>query len=331
MDEDPNQAQPNPDPTLGRTWPRRRAGQLLALGALGSAMPWSARAAVAEGRLLDLPVRAPTGRLRARQVQVWLPPGYRDDGPAHAVLYMHDGQNLFEPERSYSGVPWAVDRALVALGSQVVPTLVVGVANTVDRWNEYLPAEPMRQVVPSVLRGLGGSFDSGAGLLADDYLHHLVHDIKPAVDARFRTRPEARFTGVMGSSMGGLVSLYALVRHPRVFGRAAGLSTHWPLGSLEPREGLQSTVTSVSRVFRSWLQEALPPPTGRRLYLDHGDQDLDAAYPAHQAIVDRILATRGWRQGEHLRSRAYPGTGHGEAAWQARLHEPLRFLFGRDR
>jgi predicted alpha/beta superfamily hydrolase len=290
----------------------RRAGLLLGLAAL---LPAGAQAG-ARLETLDLP--PPKGRLRARRVRVWLPPDFRPDGRAHAVVYAHDGQNLFDAKESYAGVPWALDQALLTLAERLPPTLVVAIDNTPDRWNEYLPAAPLRGLPDKRIERLGGRFGSDAGLLADDYLDYLAAVVKPAVDARYRTRAEPAHSALMGSSMGGLISLYGLLRKPAQFGRAACLSTHWPLGDVDAPPDDRAAAQ------QAWQDGAA---RGRRLYMDHGDQDLDAHYPALQAQQDAKLLAAGWQRGRDFTSLAFPGTGHSESAWQARLHQPLQFLF----
>ncbi len=279
------------------------------------------------GRFVDLGMSAPRGALRGRRVSVWLPPAY-ERGSRCAVLYMHDGQNLFDPTLAYGGVPWAADRVLGDLirDERVAPTMIVGLWNTPDRWNEYAPQAALEPLPAEVRDRLGGRLGGRAGLLADAYLAYLVEELKPRIDAEFRTHPAPSHTVVMGSSMGGLISLYALVRHPQVFGAAGGLSTHWPIGSLEDRPGLQADIDAATAAHRAWLARELPPPGRHRIYLDHGTEQLDAAYGPLRARADAVFASRGWVNGPQFASRVFAGTGHNEAAWQARLAIPLEFL-----
>ncbi len=183
--------------------------------------------AVAVGRLERLPAIA-SAHVDARPVDVWLPAGY-SAARRHAVLYVHDGQMLFDARSTWNRQAWdihlAVDRLMRE--GRIPPTLVVGVWNNGERRrSEYYPekflrylAEPVRQRL--VAEGLAGQ------PRADAYLRYLVHELKPAIDARYATRPERAATAVLGSSMGGLISIYAFCEYPQVFGGAAGLSTHW--------------------------------------------------------------------------------------------------------
>ena len=253
-----------------------------------------------------------SAHVAARTVDVWLPPGYdADTTRAYPVLYLHDGQNQFDPAASYTGVDWGVDEALTALIAvgAVEPPVVVAVWNTPFRRAEYMPqravagADTLRSEVPG----------AAPGLRSDAYLRFLVEELKPAIDARFRTRrgPEATFA--MGASMGGLVSAYAVAAYPGVFGGAACVSTHWP---------------ALGGAAAAWLPAALPAPGAHRLYFDYGTETLDAAYAPFQAAVDAALAARGWAPGPAFASLAFPGADHSERSWRARVHVPLLFLLG---
>ena len=257
----------------------------------------------------------PSRHLRARHVDVWLPPSYRrDPGRRYPVLYMHDGQNLFDPALAYGGVDWDIDGVMSRLVAEgrVREAIVVGVWNTPDRLPEYMPAKPVAgRAIPT---GVPGREPIDAGRLASDaYLRFLVEELKPWVDARYRTLPGRGHTHVMGSSMGGLISLYALAEYPQVFGGVGAVSTHWPAG-----EG----------VVVDWLAGHLPPPGAHRLYFDFGTATLDAAYPPYQARMDAHVRRLGYREGEDWLTRRFEGAEHNEAAWQARVHEPLVFLLG---
>ena len=121
----------------------------------------------------------------------------------------------------------------------------------------------------------------------------------------------------MGSSMGGLISVYAMNEYPQVFGGAAGLSTHW-VGSHQPNAALPLAAFN-------YLRNHLAPPDGRRLYMDHGTTELDAIYAPYQAFVNEIVRDRGYTAQDSL-LRVFEGTGHNERAWAARLEVPLLFL-----
>jgi enterochelin esterase-like enzyme len=147
-----------------------------------------------------------------------------------------------------------------------------------------------------------------------------VEELKPAIDARFATLPGRESTFVMGSSMGALISIYALNEYPQVFGGAAGLSVHWV--------GTGQANAALPLAAFNYLRDRLLPPEGRRLYMDRGTTELDALYGPYQTFVDELVRDRGWGAGQVM-SRVFEGTGHNERVWAARLEMPLGFLMGR--
>ena len=312
---------------------RRAAAGALAAAALRGAMAAPGTSAEGgAGRFIDFdpfPWRA----LPPRPVRVWLPPGYDSGTQRYGVLYLHDGQNVFDTSDPMAHGGWQVDRALAVLIQQRVvrPTIIVAVWNSgADRFRDYGPQAALQTLPEAVRLKVPGSSSDPADFSprADAYLRCLVDELKPAIDARLRTRPGRDDTVVMGSSMGGVVSLYALCRYPGVFGAAGCMSTHWPL-TIRP-EWLTPTVDPVvervAESYRAWLATNLPIAGTHRLYFDHGDQGLDALYPPHQAKVDTLVAARGYRRDVDWVSRAFPGTDHHERDWRARLDTPLRFL-----
>ncbi len=271
--------------------------------------PW--RAGVT-GTLRTLPP-LPSRYVASRRIDVWLPPGYdADTDRRYPVLYMHDGQNLFDPKHTYAGVDWGVDEAMTRLiaEGEVRPAIVVGIWNSPKRFAEYMPQKAVTG--DSIATGVAEYPPMPArDMLGDAYLRYIVEDVKPAIDRGFRTLPGRDDTFVMGSSMGGLISLYAIAEYPQVFGGAGALSTHWPAGD---------------GAMVDWFGAHLPDPRTHRLYFDHGTETLDAAYASYQQRMDALLRAHGWRGGEHWISRVYPGDAHNEPAWRGRVEVPLRFL-----
>lgn len=258
----------------------------------------------------------PSRHVAARGVDVWLPPSYGTD-PArrYPVLYMHDGQNLFDPALSYTGVDWDVDGAMTRLVADgaVREAIVVGIWNTPLRFPEYMPRKPLDAATPAQLATLGGA--TAADTRSDAYLRFLVEELKPFIDATYRTRSGRDDTFVMGSSMGGLISLYALAEYPQVFGGAAAVSTHWP---------------AADGAVADWLATHLPRAGAHRLYFDFGTATLDAAYAPYQARMDARLPALGYMAGRDWLTRRFEGAAHDEAAWKTRVDVPLRFLLGTD-
>lgn len=257
--------------------------------------------------------RVPSQHVDARDVDVWLPPSYgRDPQRRYPVLYMHDGQNLFDPALSYTGADWDVDGEMTRLidAGDVREAIVVGVWNTPLRFAEYMPKAPLR--TDSVGSGIeGGPVFRAEEIRSDDYLRFLVDELKPFIDAQYRTRPGRDDTFAMGSSMGGLISLYAVAQYPEVFGGAGAVSTHWP---------------ACGGCMIDWLGAHLPDPKTHRLYFDHGTATLDAMYAPFQARMNKALREGGYVEGENATTHRFEGAEHNEAAWRARVDIPLRFL-----
>jgi predicted alpha/beta superfamily hydrolase len=225
---------------------------------------------------------------------------------------MHDGQNLFDCATSYSGVDWGIDEALTELMREGLPgAIVVGVWNTGEnRWREYMPEKFVRRSLKQRLRALFVSRLRGVPY-SDAYLRFLVEEVKPFVDNMYRTLPDRGHTSVMGSSMGGLISLYALEEYPHVFGAAGCVSTHWPAAGDDLVDAMAA---------------ALPPPGRHRLYFDYGTETVDAAYEPFQQRMDHHLETAGYTRGVDWLTEKFPGADHSERAWRERVALPLRFL-----
>ncbi|WP_300973842.1 alpha/beta hydrolase-fold protein [Sphingomonas sp. LHG3406-1] len=292
---------------------------LLAIAALLFAL---AAPASAQGRFVEFDQPADIGQVH---VTVWLPPGYdRDTKRRYPVLYMHDGQNVFFPKRSNFNKVWAADKAALKLieSRKVAPFMIVAVDH--PGATRYLRYFPTRVVSGAFRQGIEG-FAKGK-LAGDDYLTFLAGTLKPEIDKRYRTRSQPRYTAVAGSSMGGLISLYALTERADVFGKAAAVSTHSPLidpGLLGQQPAMAEGVKSD---WRRYLSTRLGAPQGRRLWMDHGTETLDANYAPYQAVLDEGVAAAGWTRGTDFESRVYKGTAHEENAWAARLPEVLGWL-----
>jgi len=305
---------------------RRRVAAWVGLGLVGLAVGATAVAQdvvqVESGRVERMP--AFQSRFVApRNVDVWLPEGYTSTR-RYQVLYMQDGQMLFDAGTTWNGQSWHVDRALSRLvKSGAIPdTIVVGVWNNGDyRHAEYFP-QKFLATLPAVQRDklVAGSLMGKP--LADNYLRFLVEELKPAIDRRYATRPGRDSTFIAGSSMGGLISVYAMNEYPEVFGGAAGLSTHWI--------GIMSRNTAVPLAAFNYLEAHLADPRHHRLYQDHGSLDLDALYEPYQSFIDEIVREHGYDD-DHFMSRVFEGQGHSESAWAARLETPLAFLLRQEK
>ncbi len=243
-----------------------------------------------------------------RDLLALLPAGYADSQVRYPTLYMHDGQNLFDHATSFAG-EWRVDETMAALAAEGLQAIVVGVPNAGEaRHLEYNP---------------NGVFDGEPGR-GDAYLAFLVETVKPRIDAAFRTRPEREQTGVLGSSLGGWISLYAFFRAPKTFGLAGALSPYLGYGA--------------RRNF-AFIERAAAP--SGRIYLDVGTREawnmrpiwllrgFDSwRYLRHVRRTRRLLEAKGYRRGMNLHWVEAPGAIHHEDEWARRLPEALRFLLG---
>lgn len=249
----------------------------------------------------------------SRNVDVMLPPGYlKDEEKKYDVIYMHDGQNVFDAEKAYAGVAWEVEEAMAKLleKSKIRPAIIVAIWNSPLRMNEYMPAQPRDSVRERADReGWKGE------LLSDNYLRFIVEELKPFIDSTYNTSPNRGNTFIMGSSMGGLISLYALAEYPEVFGGAACVSTHWP---------------ALNGIFLDYVKSNLPAPGNHKFYFDFGTATLDSLYEPYQEKVDEIVAEKGYTEDKDWITLKFEGADHSEKSWQERVHIPLSFLLQKE-
>jgi enterochelin esterase-like enzyme len=281
---------------------------------------------VSAGTIVDLGVLK-SRYADPRRVVVWLPSGYRAHGPKYAVLYMHDGQNLFDKETAGYGMEWQIDETLDRLiqEKKVRPTIVVGIWNTPKRLQEYVPSKAFNGLPPSYRGKIRALY--GGDPLSDGYLKFIVRELRPMIDSRFNVKTDRADTAIMGSSMGALISLYAIDEYPQIFGEAGMMSTHWPLVITPDNKPISDQEYEiVSSAFERYLAPALPDPATHKLYFDHGSETLDANYARYQDRVDRVVRRRGYRQWINVLSLSYPGEKHNEISWASRVAVPLQFL-----
>lgn len=264
----------------------------------------------------------------ARNVDVWLPEGYHAD-KHYNVLYMHDGQALFDSTTTWNHQEWGVDDMLCKLKAEnkISDCIVVAIWNTAKRHPEYFPQKPFysmsiadQQKILAVGKDKGAPL-LGAGPLSDNYLKFLVEELKPYIDEHFSTLRGRDHTFTAGSSMGGLISMYAICEYPQVFGGAACLSTHWP--------GIFITNDNpVPAAFLNYLSAHLPSHRTHKIYFDYGSETLDAMYKPYQLQADSIIKAHGYSSANWL-TMSFPGANHSEKAWSKRLDIPLLFLLGK--
>lgn len=221
-----------------------------------------------------------------RDLLVYLPPTYAARDRTYPVVYMQDGQNLFDAATAFGGQEWGVDETLEALSREGCEAIVVGLP--------HMDAARIAEYNPFPARG-------GRG---EAYLAFIVETVKPLIDSSFRTQPERESTVLAGSSMGGLISFYGYFRHPQVFGGAIAMSpAFWYAG----------------RTLYEFVADA--PVTPGRLYLDRGSTERGGARRMAEHL--RLL---GYTAETHVRYLEEDGGEHTESAWARRLPEALRYV-----
>lgn len=263
-----------------------------------------------------------------RNIDVWLPEGY-DTGKKYAVIYMHDGQMLFDSTTTWNKQEWHVDEVITKLNSEgkIRDCIVVAIFNNSEYMNaEYFPAvaldrllEPTRgSIVKTLLKGKP---------LSDNYLKFIVEELKPYIDRTFSTYSDPSNTIIMGSGMGALISVYAFCKYPDVFGGAGCLSTHWPVigsGLLYNRTISDNTAMA----FREYLSYNLPRPPRGKIYFDWGSETPDSLYKPYQQLVDTIMKRAGYTSANWI-TMEIAGGNHSERSWSRRLHIPLEFMLSK--
>lgn len=240
--------------------------------------------------------------VQPRDIIVWLPPDYDSNTTRHyPVLYMHDGQNLMDRlTASFGGQEWNVDETAqrLVLAGEVEPLIIVGVYNTPNRIPEYTPvADP-----------------SYGGGNADNYGKFLKQELKPFIDQTYRTKPEPQYTGVAGSSLGGLVSMYFGLTLNDTFGRIGVISPSvwWDNKDIVTRVNNLSAKPPLSRI---WLD----------IGTNEGSTPQDEVNNA-RALRDALVA-KGFTLDQDLKYLEIPGATHDELSWSARFDKILKYLY----
>jgi len=228
----------------------------------------------------------------ARTLIVWTPPGYAQSTERYPVLYIHDGQNVFDPATSFLGVDWQIDETVDSLIRQhrIEEIIVVAIYNTADRLAEYADTEKGRA-----------------------YMDFLVTEVKPFIDQNYRTKTDRDNTAIMGSSMGGLISFYLVWRFPDIFSKAACLSTsiYWNNGAMA-RE----------------IETYDGPKKSIKIYFDSGGVGREGLLFPYFQRMNELLVTKGFQMGLDLYYFYDEKADHSEHAWAKRAWRPLEFMFG---
>jgi enterochelin esterase-like enzyme len=259
----------------------------------------------------------------ARNIDVWLPDGYSSQ-KKYAVLYMHDGQMLFDSSLNFTKSEWGVDETMGRLMEEgkIPDCIVVGIWNTGNhRYGDYFPEKPFQLLTDA---GKNRVLELGRKEVyrkfisdkpnSDNYLRFLTKELKPFIDQNFSTFRDKKHTFIAGSSMGGLISMYAVCEYPGIFSGAACLSTHWA-GIFTNKDN------PCPAAFESYLSKHLP--RRNRFYVDHGTVGLDSLYAPHQKRMDAVAQKKG---ATHWTSKVFEGETHNEHAWKKRFHLAVLFL-----
>jgi enterochelin esterase-like enzyme len=238
----------------------------------------------------------------ARNVDIWLPAGY-DPQQKYAVIYMHDGQMLFDPSINWNHEEWGIDETLGGLMAQ----------------KKIRPCKALTYLKDGERGEIMGRF-YGKPAQADNYLKFIINELKPEVDKHYSTYTDQQNTFIMGSSMGALISLYAICEYPNIFCGAGCLSTHW-IG-VDRAEN-----NPIPYAVLGYMQDHLPNPYGHRFYFDYGSATLDRLYKPFQLKANELMHNKGYTYANWVTDE-FPGDDHSENAWNRRFHIPAEFFLG---
>lgn len=251
----------------------------------------------------------PSKHIAARNIDVWVPENY-SRSKRYRVIYMHDGQNLFDPSQGYGGMEWGIDETMTRLHAEgaIRDTIIVGIWNSPNRFQEYMPQDAVKLLPAERAKAM-----NAGEIISDNYLRFIVEELKPFIDRQYRTVTGRSGTFIMGSSMGGLISLYAYIKYPAVFGGAACVSTHFP---------------AANGIVVDYIKESMLRPGGRKIYFDYGTETLDSTYEPFQLKADAVMRQKGYGPNNWV-TRKFEGEEHSERSWRKRADIPIRFLVGK--
>tara|TARA_R110001632_G_scaffold38339_2_gene96548 strand:- start:78548 stop:79498 length:951 start_codon:yes stop_codon:yes gene_type:complete len=268
----------------------------------------------------------PSKNIVPRSVDIWLPDNYSSD-KKYAVLYMHDGQMLFDSLSTWNKQEWKVDEWAGQLQKEgkTKDFIVVAPHNISKiRWNDYFPEKAFNYLSKSAqdsLKMMAKKNNFEMTMNADEYLKFLTQELKPYIDQNYSVQTDKANTVVSGSSMGGLISMYAISEYPDVFGAAACISTHWPGAGVYEGNPMPNAIFA-------YMKEHIPSSKDHRLYFDYGTKTLDQFYPQYAETVNKIYTDNGYDSTNFV-NRLFEGADHSENSWNQRLDIPFIFLLGK--
>ena len=295
----------------------------------------------------------PSAFVTARNVDVWLPSDYNPE-KKYGVIYMHDGQNLFDGNSTWNHQEWGIDESVAAYNSSISSTkknqtdssnsdlspkteyIVVGIWNDgVNRHSNYFPQKVYESLTDKEKAAIMEAKRQNQSdvfhnpINSDDYLKFIVYELRPFINKTYNnTYKDPSHTVIGGSSMGGLISMYAICEYPGVFGTAACFSTHWP-GIFEMKNN------PIPDAMVRYFKKNLPDPHSHKILFTHGTEGLDALYAPTQKRIDKIMTKSGYRSyikneplffGSNWKTQVDQGLGHEESTWQKQFRENIEFL-----
>ena len=289
-------------------------------------------AAPSQGRI-DRLHYFPSTFVTARNVDVWLPSDYNPE-KKYGVIYMHDGQNLFDGNSTWNHQEWGIDETMSAYKNK--DYIVVGIWNDgMNRHSNYFPQKVYESLTSKEKAAIMEAKRQNQSdvfhnpINSDDYLKFIVYELRPFINKTYSTHKDPSHTVIGGSSMGGLISMYAICEYPGVFGTAACFSTHWP-GIFEMKNN------PIPGAMVRYFQNKIPDPIDHKFLFTHGTEGLDALYGPTQKRIDQIMAKSGYEIDKYLvdgtflpgnwKTQIDQGLGHEESTWQKQFRENIGFL-----
>ena len=264
-----------------------------------------------------------------RQVVVWLPSNYNPQ-LEYATIYMHDGQMLFDSTTTWNKKEWRVDETADSLISNGItrPFIVVGIYNDPpNRYAEFFPQQASLYMDTAYVSKLTSSLWNGE-LRADYYLEWITKELIPFVESSYNVSHKSADRFLIGSSMGGLISLYGLTQKSKTFGGAACLSIHTPMINLQMTG--DDAMNQLVLPFNTYLSKTLPSPKKVKLYIDRGTETLDAFYGPYHDVLLNTMKKCGYETGPNYSTLVWEKTAHDEVSWANRLAFPMKFLLIKD-
>jgi enterochelin esterase-like enzyme len=260
----------------------------------------------------------------ARSVAIWLP---RDYSPhkKYKVIYLQDGQNLFDSSTTWNHQEWGVDEHLQQLidNKQIEPCIAVGIWNNGSKRHiEYFPQKPFEsldlQFQDSLIHQTKRNAETpmfAGEIVSDNYLLFLTKELIPYVEQHYSVSHKAKDRMIAGASMGGLISWYAALEYPGIFGNAACFSTHWP--------GIWPTDDPKKKIFQAFFNYAQSHPAKKtHWYFDHGTTGLDQYYDTYQKAMDAF-----YMKNPHFKSQVFEGFDHSEMSWSHHFEQAIIHLW----